>query len=128
MEEERRLAYVASTRAKDKLFVSFAGGRNLDGSVRFPSRFVLDMGKDNLEFIESIPQETASRVDRLARAQQLMYSDDPSALKPGQRVLHSIFGEGTVLSLDRTTLSYMIKFDRIGTPRSISSAAKIEII
>lgn len=39
MEEERRLAFVAVTRAKKGLFLSEAEGRNFDGSMRYPSRF-----------------------------------------------------------------------------------------
>ncbi|MCS4463980.1 hypothetical protein JTT01_06410 [Clostridium botulinum] len=41
MEEERRLAYVGYTRAKNALFLSDAEGVNYDGSYRFPSRFIL---------------------------------------------------------------------------------------
>ena len=52
MEEERRLAFVAVTRAQKKLFLSEAGGRNFDGSPRFPSRFLLDIDPDLLEFTQ----------------------------------------------------------------------------
>lgn len=43
MEEERRLAFVAVTRAKKRLFISEAQGRNFDGTPRYPSRFILDI-------------------------------------------------------------------------------------
>ena len=43
MEEERRLAFVAMTRAEKRLCLSEAEGRNHDGSPRYPSRFALDM-------------------------------------------------------------------------------------
>ena len=49
MEEERRLAFVAMTRAEKRLYLSEAEGRNLDGSPRFPSRFVLDIDDSLLE-------------------------------------------------------------------------------
>ena len=49
MEEERRLAFVAMTRAEKRLYLSEAEGRNLDGSPRFPSRFVLDIDDTLLE-------------------------------------------------------------------------------
>ncbi|HCF48698.1 MAG TPA: hypothetical protein DER60_00335, partial [Syntrophomonas sp.] len=43
MEEERRLAFVAFTRAEKGLFLTDAEGRNLDGSYRFPSRFIFNV-------------------------------------------------------------------------------------
>ena len=43
MEEERRLAFVALTRAEKGLYLSEADGRNFDGSPRYPSRFLLDI-------------------------------------------------------------------------------------
>lgn len=43
MEEERRLAFVAMTRAQKGLYLSEAEGRNFDGSPRYPSRFLLDI-------------------------------------------------------------------------------------
>ena len=51
MEEERRLAFVAVTRAQKSLYFSEAEGRNLDGSARFPSRFLLDIAPGLLEFV-----------------------------------------------------------------------------
>ena len=50
MEEERRLAFVAMTRAEQRLFLSEAEGRNLDGSPRYPSRFILDIGEEYLAY------------------------------------------------------------------------------
>ena len=50
MEEERRLAFVAVTRAEKALYLSEAEGRNLDGSPRYPSRFLLDIDPDLLEY------------------------------------------------------------------------------
>ena len=49
MEEERRLAFVAMTRAEKRLYLSEAEGRNLDGSPKFPSRFILDIDDELLE-------------------------------------------------------------------------------
>ena len=56
MEEERRLAFVALTRAEKGLYLSEADGRNFDGSPRYPSRFLLDrcITKQNINIIESL--------------------------------------------------------------------------
>ena len=56
MEEERRLAFVALTRAEKGLYLSEADGRNFDGSPRYPSRFVLDID-DNLLTFTHPPEE-----------------------------------------------------------------------
>ena len=48
MEEERRLAFVALTRAEKGLYLSEADGRNFDGTPRYPSRFLLDIDRNLL--------------------------------------------------------------------------------
>lgn len=50
MEEERRLAFVAMTRAQKGLYLSEAEGRNFDGSPRYPSRFLLDIEPALLDY------------------------------------------------------------------------------
>ena len=50
MEEERRLAFVALTRAEKGLYLSEADGRNFDGTPRYPSRFLLDIDRNLLAF------------------------------------------------------------------------------
>ena len=57
MEEERRLAFVAVTRARERLFLSEAEGFNFDGSNRWPSRFLFDMG-DALTEWERKPKDS----------------------------------------------------------------------
>ncbi|MGN0479009.1 MAG: ATP-dependent helicase, partial [Hominenteromicrobium sp.] len=52
MEEERRLAFVAMTRAQTGLYLTEAEGRNLDGSPRYPSRFLLDIDPALLTYTE----------------------------------------------------------------------------
>ena len=49
-EEERRLAFVAMTRAEKALHISAADGRNFDGSPRYPSRFILDIEQSLLSY------------------------------------------------------------------------------
>ena len=54
MEEERRLAFVAVTRAEKGLFLTEAEGRNFDGSMRYPSRFLLDIDEKYLNHTEQL--------------------------------------------------------------------------
>jgi DNA helicase-2/ATP-dependent DNA helicase PcrA len=86
LEEERRVAYVGMTRAKERLYLSYADQRMLYGSMRrnIPSRFVmesrLDDGRDH------VIQNHTTTIDHI--------------LKTGDKVLHQIFGEGVVIRVD----------------------------
>ncbi len=61
LEEERRLCYVAFTRAKDRLFLSDAAGTNYDGSFRYPSRFLFNAEKENVEYMVPLDPELEER-------------------------------------------------------------------
>ena len=63
MEEERRLAFVALTRAEKGLYLSEADGRNFDGTPRYPSRFLLDIDRNLLAFTRP-PEEGLIRAAR----------------------------------------------------------------
>ena len=123
MEEERRLAYVAMTRAEQKLYITGAGGKNIDGSVRFPSRFVLDIDGGLLEFTEPLSPQITKAAREHAQHNDLLFRDNPDRLSEGQRVMHPVFGEGTVLGIDGS--AYSIKFDKMTTPRSLSVTAPL---
>ena len=126
MEEERRLAFVAMTRAKDRLYLSEAEGLANDGAVRFPSRFLLDVDKALLVFdpepskalIEEARAEIAAKDARL---------EPPTAkdLRPGQRVRHTAFGDGTVLAIENDAVK--VQFNTIKTPRALAEG-KLEKI
>lgn len=127
MEEERRLAFVALTRAEQRLFLSEADGRNFDGSPRYPSRFLLEIGREHLVFPreprEGLIRQTQEYLDRTRLLDQ-----EPSAAvyRPGQRVRHFLFGPGTVLDVDLEKQAHVIQFDEMETPRRISFRAKLE--
>ena len=128
MEEERRLAFVAVTRAEKRLFLSAAAGRNFDGSPRYPSRFVLDIDKDLLEFTQKLPDTLIADTREYIRNRGLAPADDaPKAelLKAGTRIRHDYLGEGIILKSDPDKKEYLVKFDRIQTPRTIASRVKL---
>lgn len=129
MEEERRLAFVAVTRAEKMLYLTEAAGRNLDGSVRYPSRFILDMG-DTAEYTEE-PDESLIKEARDAAAASDKYMPDEETegtLALGQRVHHKMFGDGTVIAVDNEKKAHVVRFDELGTDRSISFRAKLELM
>lgn len=128
MEEERRLAFVAMTRAQKGLYLSEAEGRNFDGSPRYPSRFLLDIEPALLDYTQ-MPQEGLIRETKdylVINERYLADEENQSSLAVGQRVKHSIFGSGTVVDVDLIKAAHLVKFDNIDTPRSISFRAKLE--
>lgn len=128
MEEERRLAFVAMTRAKKRLYLSEAKGRNLDGSPRYPSRFILDIDQNLLEYDrkpeEGLIKEAREYIELSSRC--LLTDEAPSHYPIGQKILHKIFGPGTIVDVDTEKSAYTILFDGMETPRTISFRVKLE--
>ena len=128
MEEERRLAFVAFTRAEKGLYLSEADGRNFDGSPRYPSRFLLEIDPSLLSFTEPPEEGLLQEAQNFIRhSQSLLPEEEASILPEGQRVRHFLFGEGTVLETDRDKGAYVIQFDGMATPRKISFRVKLEL-
>lgn len=127
MEEERRLAFVAMTRAEKKLFLSEAAGRNFDGACRYPSRFLLDIDQALLEFTQkpsdSLIREAKAHIDWSDRC---LAAEKSPIFPAGTRVRHSVFGEGQVEEINAEKKAYVIRFDRFETPRSITFRANLE--
>ena len=126
MEEERRLAFVAMTRAEKGLFLSGAEGRNFDGSPRYPSRFVLDIHEGLLEYTEKNDTLVADAREYIAYQEKYMPENLKSDLLPmGARVQHEYLGQGSILDVDMDKGAYIVQFDEIATPRNISFRAKL---
>jgi len=127
MEEERRLAFVAVTRAKRRLFLSDSEGRNLDGSFRCPSRFVFDIGRSCADWLTEIDpalvQEARAQIDLSERALSAVRNP---AFRAGDRVRHAVMGPGTVMETDERRAAYVVKFDALPTNRSISFRVELE--
>ncbi|MDE5756162.1 MAG: UvrD-helicase domain-containing protein [Clostridia bacterium] len=125
MEEERRIAYVAYTRAQSELFLSDAAGYNNDNQL-IPSRFIFDIspslikrqGQLNQEFIEYAKNYIAISEKRL-RALEPEKVEAP--LKQNDIILHNIFGKGKILQVTKQGLK--IKFK--DKERTLSTQAKI---
>ncbi|MCI8631898.1 MAG: UvrD-helicase domain-containing protein [Lachnospiraceae bacterium] len=126
MEEERRLAFVAITRAEQSLYLSSAQGRNLDGSPRYPSRFLLDID-DSLLCYTSPPRDglIAETRQYIRMNSRFLEPNVQNAFNPGDRIRHAVFGAGTVLEADLTAGAYIIQFDAVATPRSIAFRVKL---
>lgn len=128
MEEERRLAFVAFTRAKKALFITDAEGRNQDGSYRYPSRFIFNVDKALLAYTNELDDGLVYETNWNIASSEKMLAAQASGpvFKSGDRVVHSIMGAGEVVDVDRNKAAYEIKFDNLETVRKINFKAKLE--
>ena len=130
MEEERRLAFVAATRAENRLYLTRAESRNFDGSPQYPSRFILDIDRQLIQFTKE-PREGLIKEaeDYIELSRKYMPASESDVVFPvGQRVRHAVFGAGTVTDVDRDRGAHVIQFDSMDTPRKISFRVKMERI
>ena len=145
LEEERRLAYVAITRAKEHLYITHAQQRMLFGSTNrnLVSRFVKEIPADYINRIDStVKTRKATEDDVIIQNTSKAYTlQSQIASKKieqakknivveyevGERVKHNIFGEGTVLSVKKMSNDSMLEiaFDKVGTKKLMANFAKI---
>lgn len=127
MEEERRLAFVALTRAEKALYLSDAEGRNFDGSYRYPSRFIFNIDKSLIEYTEELSDDLLSECNwKISNSEKtLKVLAAALSFEIGDRVVHNILGAGEVVDINRNKSAYIIKFEKIPTLRNISFKAKL---
>ncbi len=144
IEEERRLAYVAITRAKKNLYLCSAAQRMVFGTTQrnITSRFIKEISK---ELIDKHDNTIIARTDTppVAKAnssfslQQQLESNrrsknaqetDNTEYSVGDRVVHKIFGEGTVLSIRKMANDAMLEiaFEKAGTKKIMANYAKLK--
>lgn len=125
MEEERRLMFVAVTRAEKGLFLSDAEGRSIDGSFRYPSRFVFDIDRQYLDYTSELNESLKAEAERYISSVQNRLTAQTQELRftVGQRVMHDIMGGGMVVDIDSGRMAYVIHFDSLPTPRRINFRA-----
>ena len=148
IEEERRLLYVAITRAMEQCYISFARQRFRNGSFAFnsPSRFLNDIDRQFFELqrpsapvaptiprVPSSPGFTGSTSSSRIPSVPVSGATTPlasSVWKAGDRVSHRVFGEGTVTRVYRDEVTendkIEISFDTQGTKTLLLSHAKLD--
>jgi len=125
LEEERRLFYVAMTRAKKFLYLCGAYYRYLWGTAKFmqPSRFLKEIPSEYLENLSPVTFE--------AKRTFIEEETPKSGLRKGDRVLHKQFGSGTIQSTYETSYgpTYDVYFEATSSTRSlVAKYAKLEKI
>jgi DNA helicase-2/ATP-dependent DNA helicase PcrA len=124
LEEERRLMYVAVTRARQRLYLSHAQSRMLHGKVRYgiPSRFLDEIPEELLKRLNSKPVEKKfggrdyNELPAIMSKQQSSNQKNAMPWKIGQQVAHSKFGNGVVVSYEGNAndMRIQVNFGREG--------------
>lgn len=143
LEEERRLAYVGITRAKEKLYLVNAQQRMLYGTTNrnMASRFLREIPMTVTEDVSTktykVPTASCSKITHTASSSigaRKFGQAGNSAAKPtadykvGDTVLHKSFGTGTILSLQPMggDILMEIAFDKAGTKKMMANFARLE--
>ena len=109
LEEERRLAFVAVTRARKRLFLTESEGFGVKGYSKVPSRFIFNIDRELLDCIGEIPEDIMAKYKT-----QVKEYDEPEVkietYEVGMQIRHKVFGEGIVEEVDETRKTYYIRF------------------
>lgn len=137
LEEERRLAYVAITRAKKYLHISYACNRRLFGSYQSSesSRFIDELPEDSYEIINNFSNQNRfnykdAKPDRYTAkkyAAPISPTKDKSKdvnIQYGQAVMHSKFGKGRILAILEGDIA-QVMFDTSGFKKIATEFLKI---
>jgi DNA helicase-2/ATP-dependent DNA helicase PcrA len=128
MEEERRLAYVAYTRAENALFLSDAEGVNYDGSYRYPSRFIFNVEKTYLNYTVELEDRLVGDAGFYIEQNERKLEGNNQKLKENDLIRHSVFGTGKIVGMNEEISSYVIQFDNMDTVRNISYKIRLDLI
>lgn len=133
LEEERRLAYVGITRARQKAYISYVANRRMYGNWvnSLPSRFVNELPEDHIAVQSEMgmyaPDQGAGRSNHWdssgfqGKQREAIPSrgQSESGFQGGDRVFHEKFGGGTIIHIDGHKLD--IEFDNAGQKRVMDS-------
>ncbi|WP_369677904.1 ATP-dependent helicase [Ruminococcus sp. CAG:379] len=143
LEEERRLAYVAITRAKRQLYLVSAAQRMLFGTTNrnLTSRFLKEIDPeliekhDNTVSARHVKEPAVTVVHSISLQQQLAKQKSQAGTgeqsvhyAQGDRIHHNIFGDGTILAVREMANDALleIEFDKVGKKKLMANFAKIK--
>ncbi|MFO7722651.1 MAG: UvrD-helicase domain-containing protein [Bacteroidales bacterium] len=145
LEEERRLFYVALTRAEKRAFLSYAKSRLRWGNFTFcePSRFLAEVDSKYIERTQGArsaeeppsprihirgSKPDMSKMKKVTGNHGAPTATDPSSLKTGMRVKHDRFGSGTVISLEGNAadMKATVAFDAVGEKKLLLRFARLD--
>ena len=141
LEEERRLFYVGLTRAKDKIYLSWAERRRLfsEANFRIPSRFLDEI--DPTVVRKTRPEKRQTRFERSRLHKNIeeqfdshpayeSFSQEDSCFQRGARVHHEMFGDGTIVNLEGvgTKKKVVVQFEKGVKKKFLLQYARFETL
>ena len=118
LEEERRVCYVAFTRAKNNLYLSDAEGTNFNGSFRYPSRFLFNIDKKFVKWEVEIEKDLIKDAMNFIKTDENSKYCNLQKLEVNQEIEHKKFGKGIVKKICDDY--YEIFFENLNDIRNIS--------
>ena len=109
IEEERRLCYVAITRAKKDLWIINTKKRTLYGQTQVnpPSRFIDEIDSKYLE----IDKQTTSIINKISKfSKEKMFTNDSIDYNVGDKIKHDDYGEGVITAIDKKIMTVAFPF------------------
>ena len=129
LEEERRLMYVAVTRARENLYLTYAQSRLMYGQTQYnlSSRFLDEIPENLIKKINVIETPQIKQYNQPRQVTQ-SFSNSEYPFKIGSQVLHKKFGNGVVLSYEGSLndLRVQVQFSKAGTKWLALEFAKLE--
>ena len=134
LEEERRLAYVAITRARSRLYLSHAQTRMLHGQTRYniPSRFLEEIPQELLKWLTPRFAKQKAFAPDFSRQTQTTFTKKPArdvgGFRIGQNVTHPKFGPGVIIDAEGqgTDARVQVNFGQVGVKWLAVSVAKLQ--
>jgi len=120
LEEERRLAYVAVTRAKKGLFLTESEGFNNESISKFPSRFLFEIKKDLIEEKGKMNGSLISEARLYVKQVDELLEDGNTLFQIDDICYHPIWEDGKIVAINEQKNEYEIWFDCIAKVKPIS--------
>lgn len=120
LEEERRIAYVAFTRAKNRLFLSDSEGFHHSVGMRCPSRFIFDCERVDLDYVVELPDDLVEETRRIVSLEE-MQPEDTESVSAGCKINHPTLGFGVIKEMvDAKSGVFLVHFEKLDTERTLS--------
>jgi DNA helicase-2/ATP-dependent DNA helicase PcrA len=122
LEEERRLAYVAITRAMKELYLTESEGIAAYGKTKYPSRFIFEIKEGLCDQVGFIDEDLVREANEFIESsnKKLENAVVGSMYNEGDIVLHHIFGKGIIEKINTEEKTYLVKFDKVDGVKPIS--------
>jgi len=131
LEEERRIAYVGITRAKEKLFLSYADSRMLYGQTMYsrPSRFIKEIDSKYIFDLSNSWKARKLEDKKVIKEEKKLYTQadySNDTYKLGDKVNHKLFGDGVIVGMNDNILTIAFKEGLKKVVKNHPTLSKIE--